>query len=337
MAWKLCLVLMVMSSACSATGNRIGLSSFEARNYPALGVVASATDKSTGATIKGLKRGEFSVCIDGIDQAGASVESVLSGGKKIALALLVDTSGSMKGVPLDSAKQAIDGMLARLSTEDEASVIGFSGRVRGVSEFLTDRAKLRSETRSLRAGGQTAFCDAVVRACDSVSAQTCDRRVVVALTDGRDNASKLSYAQCVQRVEAAGVPVYVIGLGRDVAEDKLSELASASGGQYLAAASPSDLQSIYQSVAENLQNQYMVKLTAPDSLKPGTWHDLSVSARGAMSKVVFMVPLPGGSLAAAAEDSIWSSLPVALVIFGVLDVAALGAYAASRRKARSRG
>ena len=332
MRWKL-LVLLVVASACCAD-SRISLSGLDVRGYPSLSIAASVTDKSTGATVKGLKRGDFQVCIDEVDQPQASAESVLSGGRKIALAILVDTSGSMRGMPLSSANQAISGMLARLSAKDRAAIIGFSDRVHGGVDYMTDRERLRKRLAGLRAVGETAFYDAVARSSESAAKQHCDRNVVVALTDGRDNVSKLTYVQCMDRIRSAGVPVYIIGLGRDVAEDKLDALASESGGRYFAAASPSDLQSIYQSIAENIQNQYIVKLDAPRSFNPGTWHSLSVSAGDATGKIGFMVPTASSNAnqIVSSGTEMWDVFPVGLIILGAITVLAVGTLVVVRNR-----
>lgn len=326
---------LIACGVCWAgTQNRIGLSSFKVSDYPDMSIVVSVTDKTTSATVKGLKPSDFTITIDGSPQPDAVVESVLSGGRKIALAMLVDTSGSMKGVPLQSAKQAIIEMLDRLSASDRASVIGFSDRVRSGKDYTTDRVQLRSELTNLKSSGETALFDAVVRACESVTKEDCDRKVVVALSDGKDNSSAISYAECLRRVEASGVSVYTIGLGRDITETQLQEIASKSGGRYFAAATATDLQSIYQSIAENLQNQYVVELSAPASFKPGNWHELGVTLGDASGKAGFMTAVADKSNLSSAGSSgtTVNTLQVVIGSLAAANILAIGTYLLRRRK-----
>ena len=316
----------------------IGLSSFNASDYPNISILASVTDDATGATVKGLKPDDFTVTIDDDVQSDASIESVLSGGRKIAMVLLVDTSGSMNGEPLMSAKQAISDLLKRLSYKDEVLVAGFSNRVNSGDRFATEQAQLQSQIAALRSGGGTALYDAVAYACERVARKDTDRKVVILLSDGRDTSSSIAYAECLRRSKSSGSPVYAIGLGREIEEARLKEIASQTGGHYYAAATPADLQSIYQSIAADLENQYVVLLKAPNSLTPGTWHHLGVAVGDASAKVGFVVPQmsvkgASGSNEAGAGDQYFLAI-VVIAVLVAMNLVGIGIYLARRRRSR---
>ncbi|MEM3914696.1 MAG: VWA domain-containing protein, partial [Metallosphaera sp.] len=77
--------------------------------------------------------------------------------------VLLDTSGSMEGLKIESAKKGAIELLKRIPQGNKVSFITFSSRVNVVREFV-DPEDLTNEIVNLNAGGQTALFTALLTA-----------------------------------------------------------------------------------------------------------------------------------------------------------------------------
>jgi len=119
------------------------------------------------------------------------------------------------------------------------------------------------------------FYDAVYQAITDTSVQI-GQKAVIAMTDGRDNASGYSHSDVISHAQSSGVPVFTIGLGKSVHTAKLQLIAEQTGGLYFEAPDSSDLASIYQSIAIVLRNQYVI--TFDSSYRDGLSHAMTIMA-----------------------------------------------------------
>jgi Ca-activated chloride channel family protein len=120
-------------------------------------------------------------------------------------------------------------------------MVEFSSQVNNIiplGELRSNRAELEQAVDGLYADGDTALLDAVRSAYVRLQQANDDSRInaIVAMTDGRENASRISIRQLAREIEqdnSAGVPVVIfcIAYGRDADYEVLQTLADASGGQ----------------------------------------------------------------------------------------------------------
>ena len=156
--------------------------------------------------------------------------------------LVVDTSGSMTGEKLEAARQALGVFLAQIQGDlERVGLVEFSTQVNSIiplDELRYNRAELEGAVDGLYAEGDTALLDAVRAAYVRLQQANDTERInaIVAMTDGRENASGISLQQLAREIERGndtGVPVVIfcIAYGRDADYNVLDTLAEASGGQ----------------------------------------------------------------------------------------------------------
>lgn len=161
--------------------------------------------------------------------------------RKTNVMLVVDTSGSMQGEKLASAKSALRTFLAQIPTDQErVGMVEFNSGVANILELDTlsqNRGALTAAVDSLQAAGNTALLDAVRAAYVRLQREADPDRInaIVAMTDGKENASAVTLSRLAAEIQAGNqdvpVVIFCIAYGRDADYTVLETLANASGGQ----------------------------------------------------------------------------------------------------------
>ena len=245
----------------------------------ALPTVASATvnlsglDQSAYPTIRAsVVSGTGTTRVPAVSENGAPVADLQAQnlGRSKAIALLVDRSQSMRGVPLNDATTAARAFVQAKQAADEIAVIAFGSQPATLSPFSTaslDSSDALSHIRTDSVRG-TALYDSIVSAARQLQANPLPGRVIIVLTDGADNSSHNSLAGAIAAARAANTSIYAIGIeGQGFTSAPLVQLSSATGGQYFGASSTSVLQSVYRTVADALRRTWRVQYLT--SARPG--------------------------------------------------------------------
>jgi tight adherence protein C len=300
---------------------RMQITQVDPSDFPNVRVVASLVDGQQ-RPVSGVDASSIVVTEDGRPQR-PSIETATKVAP-IALALALDTSGSMAGKPLADAKSAMRTLIQSLKPADQGAIITFSTTVSVAHGLTSDKDALIASTNAASANGNTAIFDAVAAAVDVLSgvpAQT--RRAIVLLTDGLDTSSRLSLAATTDRLRGQGYPVYVIGLGTNLDRGVLQALADGStGGQAYVAPSSEQLAGIYAGLAQLISAQYVVTYRSTvRAVAEGTTMSVTVLVLASGSVVAsgtstFAVP-PGHGVVAppsASEPVAVQDLPVAVAL-----------------------
>lgn len=316
----------------------IAVSRIQADEFPAIECFVSVVDEN-GEVVAGLVAENFQVWEDSEVVGNFVVRSVLPGEERIAVVLALDCSGSMRGEPIKSAKEAAADFARRLSDTDALGVMSFATSVERGSPLSTDRAAANRALDMMKTKGNTALYDALSTAVEEVSAATADRRAVVALTDGKDTASGSSAASCIDLAQRSGVEVYCVGLGREVDEDVLRHIATETGGDAFFAASPEDLVELYRRIARQVQTQYVLSYTAPSDEAGHVWRTLriSVSHAGAQAtdqRQYLARQSPKGSVGSGGPE-LTSLGYIGIAVFVLLDCVLLAIWLRRRSAASS--
>jgi Ca-activated chloride channel family protein len=209
----------------------------------------------------------------------------------ISVALLFDVSGSMEG-HLDGAREAASHILSWLDARDEAAIFTFDTRLDEMMPFTAGLKALPPAMRRVVPFGATSLHDAIAETAKRVESREGRRRAVVVLTDGNDNASRLTPPQVSAIASEIDVPVYLFGIvpsidnptsemaTNSVAQSALggalADLATWTGGHAFVASTPAQRSAAARQIVDELRHQYLIAFEA--SGLPG-WHPLVVRAR----------------------------------------------------------
>ena len=237
-----------------------------------------------GRPIMDLDRRNFRVWEDGVPQ---SVNSFLHQDLPVSLGILIDSSGSMldKRTAVNNAALLL---LDESNPRDAAFVVNFNTRAYLDQSLTMDRVALQRGINRFEARGQTAMYDAVAASADELSHHAKQpKQVLLIITDGADNASRLTRDEAIRRVEdLAGPVVYTIGLLFDSdpreyqkAHDDLARLAQETGGIAYFPKSLNQVNEIASEVARDIRNQYSVGYHSTRSASLGGFRTVHVEAQ----------------------------------------------------------
>lgn len=250
--------------------------------------VAVVVRTPDGRLVTDLKAGDFEVLDRGTAQP--IVQFQRGDDAHARLALLVDSSGSMVlGAKRERSRIATDLLSAGFKSLDAATVFSFDSRLRRLTPFTNDRDELRAAVTSVEPWGATGLYDAIVGTIQTVVNEAPRTRALVLLTDGLDTASVTSPLDAASAAAALDIPLYVLSVGKDQADDKpiptaagqtatitLNELATRTGGMAAEAGTIAELSAVTRNILTELRHQYVVAFQAGSTRG---WHDLTVRVK----------------------------------------------------------
>jgi VWFA-related protein len=132
------------------------------------------------------------------------------------------------------------------------------------------------------AAGQTALYDGVATALDHLHLGNRDKKVLILISDGGDNASKRTRAQVMDMARHSAAIIYTIGIYDEQDADwnpaVLTRLASETGGEAFFPASSSEIPAICKGIAHDLREQYTLAYVPAIPPKDAGFRSISLKA-----------------------------------------------------------
>ena len=240
----------------------------------------TVTDRR-GAHVGGLTQDTFGVIEDGVPQ---SVRFFADADTPVTVGLLVDSSGSMlanRRLVIAGATSFADASHPR----DEIFALAFNELVRPAlppaEPFTSDGAVLRAALeRAIAARGRTALYDAIVAGVDYLGRGTRQRKVLVVLSDGADNASRATREAAVRKAQASNAAIYTIALvdpaDRDANPRLLKELAQESGGESFQPDDPGEIAEAFDRIAMDIRRTYTLGYIPSNTAHDGAFRRIRV-------------------------------------------------------------
>jgi Ca-activated chloride channel family protein len=245
----------------------------------------SVTD-ARGRYITDLTKNDFAVFEDGVRQELSifNHEDI-----PISLVLMIDTSASMDE-KLPTARAAAIRFVGTLRPQDNAQVMQFNDRTTILQDFVADHDALDSAISRTEAAGPTALHNALyvaLKELEKQKTQALRRRAIVLLSDGEDTASLVSDDQVLDLARKTEINIYAISLRPRRMQDRnavrfsqaahlLTALTQDTGGQVHFPNSLSELDAVYDRIAEELRTQYSLGYVSNNGRRDGKWRRIVV-------------------------------------------------------------
>ena len=229
-----------------------------------------------GRFVTGLSAADFTVREDGVVQA---IDLVSHERVPATFALLIDGSQSMSR-RFEFVKEAAGRLTAFLRPSDRVLVAPFAKQLGALTGPTGDRRTILDAIQHIQPLGGTAILDSLVELTDRMPRGE-DRRSVILISDGYDEHSVTAFETALAAVKSAGMTVYVVGIGGVAGislkgERELKRLATETGGRVFFPPRNEELAGVYDQLAADAQNRYLVTYTPINTARDGTWRSVKL-------------------------------------------------------------
>ena len=244
----------------------------------------TVTDKS-GDLITTLQKQNFEVFEDKTRQ---DISLFSRADIPVTAGLVIDNSGSMRE-KRPQVNAAAMTFVKTSNPQDEMFVVNFNDEyyLDTPGDFTNSQQALHDALSRIETRGSTALYDAVIGSLNHLKKGHRDKRVLLLVTDGDDDASRMTFADTIKAALKSNATIYAIGVFSqdDREHDKhmvhhstrvLTELAQATGG---AAYFPRDLSQvtpICERVAKEIRSQYTIGYYPSNMARDGSFRTVRV-------------------------------------------------------------
>jgi len=273
-----------------------------ADDFPNMTVYA-IVENERGEVVTGLAPGLFSFRINMLEETGrATVTPFAMRTVPIDYSIIISNSGIMEGAPLDFQRNAILQFVETMRDIDRLSLFTVGEEANIVFEELRrdaiDPAMINSITTST---AQPRLNDSVINVMRRVQRRGIERRIVILISDGRDQNSRFTTEQLNAVLAEVGVPIYSLGfmvLGVE-ALGNVHNMAEVTGGAYMFVPQLSDIPGTLRSLNARITQPYIINLRARSLRADNLPHVFEVAVdgwdfagRGQRTFVAVRVPIP---------------------------------------------
>ena len=273
-------------------------------------ILASVRDKR-GGLVANLEKNDFTVLEDNKDQAIKYFTRETD--VPLTIGLLIDVSGSQRnliGIERNAATQFFSKVLR---PKDEAFLISFGEESELLQDYTSSARLLEEGLNHLQVSsgvgglhpgpvptvGQprgTVLYDAVYLAATEKLRGEVGRKVIILITDGVDQGSRLTRNQAVEAAQKADAVIYSIdyydpgaygafGFGGGGGESELRRMSDETGGHVFKVDRKHPLEEIFQELQDEMRSQYAIGYTPTNEVKDGSYRRLDVRTSNKEFKV----------------------------------------------------
>lgn len=200
----------------------------------------------------------------------------------ITVGLLLEYGGrypSLDDAAADAVSMAAQQFVSDIGAHDRVAIWTYGDHLRQLADFSQDHVTLQGTIIDLQPppSSELDFYDALGQTLATMR-KLRGRRALLLVSDGRDTFSRMTFRQVLQAARGSRIPIYIIDLGPDLQryiedasapnpyaalnlprdEERLKELAAASGGQYYAPEDMLDLSGLYDGLMARLRVRYRI-------------------------------------------------------------------------------
>jgi VWFA-related protein len=249
---------------------------------------ATVVDKK-GRRIDDLPQTDFRVLEDGVPQ---KVSVFSHADIPVTMGIDIDDSGSMR----DKRAAVNEAALTFVKTsnpDDQVFVVNFNDEyyLDTPGNFASNMGELKAALAKIDSRGGTALYDAVSASLDHLKLGNRDKKAILIVSDGEDNASRYSFPDLLKQAQQSNAVIYCIGLlgeehpgglfkihgrGDKRAAKVLKDIADATGGKAYFPRSLDEVEPICVSIARDIRNQYTIGYYPTNAKKDGTFRRVQI-------------------------------------------------------------
>src|SRR6058998_1538877 len=252
-------------------------------NVDLVNILFTVADRK-GKFVTNLRKDDFRVFEDDKIQSITNFSSETD--LPLTIALLVDTSGSIRDKLRFEQEAAIEFFYSTLQrSKDKALIISFDSGVDLLQDFTDDPEKLADAVRKIRAGGGTSLYDAVYLSVTQKLVRQSGRRIVILITDGDDNSSRVSLTETLEAAQRNDVTIYAISTNstayfgskeQDRGDKTLKRFSEETGGRPFFPFKVQDLAVSFQDISQELRSQYTIAYRPSNNKADGTFRKIRI-------------------------------------------------------------
>jgi Ca-activated chloride channel family protein len=236
-----------------------------------------------GHVVSDLSEQDFQVYEDGIPQ---QIKLFSHDDVPVSAGLAVDHSGSMKR-KLAEVSAAARTFVQAGNPGDEIFVVNFNEHVElGLppsTRFSNDPIQLARAISQSPASGRTVLYDSIFKALELLKEGGPDKKVLLVISDGGDNASTQTLAQALRLAEQSSAIIYSVGIFDPDDDDRnprvLRKLAGSTGGLAFFPSELNQVSAVCARIARDIRSQYTIAYSPARPAKPGEYRTIRVTAR----------------------------------------------------------
>ena len=245
-------------------------------------VLHATVENHKGAPVSGLGKEDFQVYEDGALQ---QIEYYSHEDIPVTVGLVLDNSGSMAPKRTEVIAAAL--AFARSSNpQDQMFVVNFNEHVTfglpADMPFTDQTWQLQAALSKFKTTGETALYDALAAAIEHLKKGNRDKKVLIVVSDGGDNASKYNLSQIVEMAEKSDAIIYTIGIytedDPDQKPEALQKLSKATGGEAFFPQSVADVVPLCERIAHDIREQYTLAYSPANRKQDGAYRVIQVKA-----------------------------------------------------------
>jgi len=238
-----------------------------------------------GRYVSGLPKTAFTVLDGGQEQ---DITFFSDSDAPVSLGILFDVSGSMSGEKIGKARKALERFITTSHPSDEYFLIAFNSRAQLLLDRTRDGEAVLRKLTLVEPKRNTALYDAMYLGIDRVTRGAHQKKALLIISDGQDNASRYNFNEVRKMIKESDVVAYAVGI-MDAADARnglgmqgqalLDELTSVTGGRAFYPGTDVEMDEIFERIAIELRHQYSVGYTPKGFQPDGTWRKVKVKVK----------------------------------------------------------
>jgi len=238
-----------------------------------------------GRYVSGLNKNAFTVVDENEEQ---EITFFSDSDSPVSIGIVFDISDSMSGEKIAKARKALERFLNTSHPMDEYFLIAFNSRAQLLLDRTRDADAVLRKLTLVDPKSNTALYDACYLGIERVSRGTHQKKALLVISDGQDNASRYNFNEVRRLMRESDVITYAVGIldSRDARSMEgmrgqafLDSLTSVTGGKAFYPRNDVELDEIFERIALELRHQYSVGYS-PRNFEPnGKWRRVRVRVK----------------------------------------------------------